>query len=197
MPELPDGRVRSMRIRVVAVLCATALVMAFVFWPGLYRYGYLGPGDNAVPMRTNRITGKTFLLIGTNWRQIGGDSASTPLEVPSDVLADLDGRAQFIGNDFVVDVYNGSTWTISEIDFKVHPIQEDRACALSADSTDPVKQFLDEKLGLWTRRFREQLILQPLRPLSTRAVRIDVGALPLHNLKACWEIVRALGNRTP
>lgn len=57
-----------MRTRNLIVLCVVGLIVALVFWPGLYRYDRLRLGaGTSFPVRINRVTGRAAVFNGRAW----------------------------------------------------------------------------------------------------------------------------------
>ena len=112
----------------LAILSMLAVVVGIVFWPTLYRYDRFGSGEGSIPMRTNRVTGRSQLFDGIEWRGQPSQTSTTP---PTDTLRTLDplerlhvtGRATMdqVGY-FSAEIYNGSRCSVVTLYITVIPL---------------------------------------------------------------------------
>jgi hypothetical protein len=68
-----------MSTRNLVVFCGAVLVFALVIWPGITRYDQMRMGDNVFPVRVNRFTSETQILMGATWVRA---AAAAPLDDP-------------------------------------------------------------------------------------------------------------------
>lgn len=90
------------------------LPFAWLVWPTLYRYEYEKIGPLERPLRINRLTGETEYFSGSTWHK--ATATPTPLPLPSDELNRLQTSGSFMSYGYIkLELYNGSTWTITSI----------------------------------------------------------------------------------
>jgi hypothetical protein len=101
------------------LLCTVILIGLAVFvWPTRYRYDHMKMRENDLPVRTDRLSGKTEWLVPQGWRTLGNtdENQKPPTELPTEQVARLTGQAAITDIGWIeVHVYNGSNWTASEI----------------------------------------------------------------------------------
>lgn len=113
---------------------------AFV-WPTRYRYDHIKLNASDLPVRIDRLTGKTEILFPQGWRASGpaGETTDRDQELPAKDVAKLIGQARFATrlaysssyDSLEVEVYNGSDWTISEITVLVTVLNANKSQILS------------------------------------------------------------------
>lgn len=53
------------------MVCITVIICGILFWPTLYRYDSMRDGKKTIPVRINRITGATEILLGEpGWKPV-------------------------------------------------------------------------------------------------------------------------------
>jgi hypothetical protein len=111
----------NVNTRIVAIICATLIVVGLLFWPTLYRYDKTTMKGNTYPVRTNRLTGHTEYYLAGEWLSGGAKERSTQAEIlPVEEQAKVTGNANLSGyGSFSGKIYNGSNWTITEIKIRV------------------------------------------------------------------------------
>lgn len=176
-----------MRIRSLLVVASLAFAFALIFWPGLYRYDVLKMGDNSIPVRTNRLTGQGEMFDGGAWHGDPPEGEQPSTNLPSGELRKLSGKAYLHGSSFYAEVYNGSEWTVTEIEYRIRALNPPRgnpAHVRPNYSDSLVRTFPDSKV------FRDGEIIAPL---SNADVSFTVGSLPEDALPE-WSIVAARGH---
>ena len=135
--------------KALAVICAFALAVGVLFWPTLYRYERFGSGDGSVPIRINRVTGRTQMFIG-EWvdSETPAKSAAASRDasrmLDSVEISQLSGRGAVdaVGY-FRADIYNGTSCTITKLYLSIAPL----------DARDRV---------LYSRDFQHVVFIDPL-----------------------------------
>lgn len=170
-----------------ALLCVTALLFGAFLWPGVYRYDRLG--DH--PIRTNRITGAVQAFTENGWTSLGSGGRKESLPVPQDVLVKITGTGGFqYGTAFSAQLYNGSDWTIYEIEYEISAVPP-QAVGARRNSLLSLIPGADTTSKLWTRRFRESAVLAPM---STATEFFEVGG-SVDGYASEWRIVAAKGRK--
>jgi hypothetical protein len=156
----------------VIVFCL--LTFGVVFWPTLYRYDHVTLAGGTLPLRTQRITGRTEIFSPTaGWFELGtsrsNDDVALPL--PSPELRQLTGNGELTGHgSFLGKVYNGSSWTVTELTL--------RLVALERDGNTR-----------WERLFNAAV---RIKPFSTESISIEVtGDINVSSTK--WSIIAGRG----
>lgn len=116
----PGGEGHALKKSLIPTLfCIVILIgLAIFVWPTRYRYDHVIMEQNDLPVRTDRLSGKTELLVPSGWRTLGNTSESQkpPTDLPPDQVARLTGQASTPVTDWLeVHIYNGSGWKVSEI----------------------------------------------------------------------------------
>lgn len=104
------------------------LVMFCVFvWPTRFRYGHMKLGDSVLPVRTDRLSGKTEVLFPDGWRDLSDEkvnanqrptNAERPL--PPDAIGKLSTQGTITSYGWIeVSLYDGSNWNTSELTVNV------------------------------------------------------------------------------
>jgi hypothetical protein len=163
--------IRSLSTSRLVVIGVFLFAWGIFFWPTLYRYDRITVGSASIPIRSHRITGATEVYRGTQW--VPEKNSDRP--VPPEVLASLNGNADlspsFVssGSTLSGDLYNGSSWQISEITIRLAAVAADRSAT-------------------WTRDFSEELYL---RPRSSAHFIISTGPA---SAPFTWTVVAAKGH---
>lgn len=132
------------------LIIASALVFLALFvWPTRFRYGSTALGTEQVMTRTNRLTGRTEMLVGVQWMSVEegrspAPAASGPLLLPSDQLVKVTGTANAPMGTMYLNLYNGSDWQVTGV--KVHVT----GIGAMADT-------------LWERSYRTPISIEPLQ----------------------------------
>ena len=93
-------------------------LFGFFVWPTLYGYREMRLKDNVLPVRINRITGRTYVLYPSGWREIEEQANPTNFltDLSSSNLNQLkQGVAFFDQQGFVTKLYNGTAFTLQDI----------------------------------------------------------------------------------
>jgi len=108
---------------VVGAMCALVVVTLFAafVWPTRYRYSEMRLRDNVLPVRIDRISGRTEVLYPYGWKEISKTGQKSSLESGLQEFGFLDllkvtGKASITSSGwFECDIYNGSDCELTEI----------------------------------------------------------------------------------
>jgi hypothetical protein len=118
-----------MNTRFVLIISISVLLFGFLFWPTLYRYDTMKLGDNSVPLRVNRFTGSAQYASAGKWISLqdqateGKESlipSSEQSKIVNDITwMDVTGSPNSLHNTLSIEGYNGSSWRITKLRFRV------------------------------------------------------------------------------
>lgn len=121
-------KIRIQKRLVSAVSVAGILLFIVTVWPTIYRYDHVNLKGTVLPVRINRVSGKTEILQGMRgWIQVAEnerDNATTNhkqlqpqiVSFPPEELVKVTGNAGlFLGALFEGKLYNGSNWHAREL----------------------------------------------------------------------------------
>jgi hypothetical protein len=107
---------RSTRSVIKLAAIGAAFALALTVWPTLYRYDHTGQ----TLVRINRVTGHFEALQAT-----GPQTASpTPTNLNSDDFAKLNGKAHAESSRLKLEIYNGSSFALSEVTVEVRVLDD-------------------------------------------------------------------------
>lgn len=106
----------------VIVLAVLAVLAVFV-WPSRYKYDHMKLGGSDFPVRIERLTGKTEILRNSGWERSPGESLAFP---NGEVAKLVDKESMTLSGEIKVEVYNGSSWQLSEITVLVTVLDDDQ-----------------------------------------------------------------------
>lgn len=109
---------KDIKTRFIFAGLILVLLFAFFVWPTLYEYREMRLKDNVLPVRINRFTGSTYLLYPSGWTIIGdeGKTSNTNMELSaSDIEKLKQDVALFHEKGFIVKIYNGTKFTLKDI----------------------------------------------------------------------------------
>lgn len=123
----------KIRRRSLYAITAAVIVFALTVWPSLYHYESISGGGSTYPVRINRFTGHTEMFDGSEWR---GETKDEPRKrkarvgtlLPSQELSKITGHAgfeQYSPHLFSASIYNGSSWIITGLTFRIAVIERD------------------------------------------------------------------------
>jgi hypothetical protein len=163
-----------MRTKNVVVICITLLIGGIVFWPTLYRYDKMTIRGNSLQVRVNRLTGYTeYFALGKWVPEKGHENKREGTSIPLEERLKITGNAALRYGTFSGKIYNGSSWTISKVTFRVKAV---------------------ETYGTtrWERQFNESIQIDPL---TTSYFNITVtGDEGIGSFS--WQIDEVLGFKT-
>jgi hypothetical protein len=115
---------------------AVFVVLAVFVWPTRYKYDHMKLGEDDLPVRIDRLTGKTEILFPQGWHAASEKTAENQIpaeqELPAEEVAKPTGQAQITSYGWVeIEVYNGSNWKLSEITMLVTVLDSRKAQILS------------------------------------------------------------------
>lgn len=195
------------------MLVGGAILIAFgtIFWPGIYRYDESKLGGDTFVVRTNRLTQKSQMLMGTVWKTVSSaedESSDDDLPLPAEELAKLSGtRESLRPNRFGFKLYNGTNWTISKVRLKLAMVNAVDSTGTAITNPYLLPVILDDivsaatKAGyekrrsapnirvLWEREYSEHI---SILPLSTSDANIDVLDY-INDQPILWTVVEAWG----
>lgn len=111
--------------KMVLITLSGLLVLFFItwfVWPTRYQYTEMKVSSNVYPVRIDRFTGTTEMLLPTGWKKLEserGATVKTSSPLPASELAKLEGPARLSGHSFIADMYNGTSWVITSIDINL------------------------------------------------------------------------------
>ncbi len=160
-----------MRTTNLIVICITLIIAGVIFWPTLYRYDRITIRNNSLPLRINRLTGYTEHFVLGEWvPEKSQEKKNKNSGIPSEEIVKITGNASLSDGYFSGKLYNGSSWTISDITFRI--------IAKKKDGT--IK---------WNRDFNKSIRIDPL---TTSLFSITViGDEGIDNFD--WLITKAFG----
>lgn len=137
-----------------------AIVLAITVWPTRYRYDHISSQGTVLPVRTDRFSGRTEILRGTDgWVEVGdpqsvGTASPKTRELPPVERAKVTGNAGLSpgGTLFQGKLYNGSSFYLREVVITI---------------------TAQEKSGAirWSRQFKDEVFVEPL---TTGSFQIEV-----------------------
>ena len=145
-----------MQTKIVLILSLLILLIAFLFWPTIYRYDTIKMGNNELLLKTNRFSGTTQYFLGNRWidespsKNKGGSSI-----LPIDELSKVTGRGSFEYDEFRGSIYNGSSWQITDLRIEL----------VAKSKNDSV---------LWTRSFNAYIFNDVIDPLTNGKFQISL-----------------------
>ena len=110
---------------VIAFAFAGILTLLLVFWfiwPTPYYYTEIRLSDNTYPVRIQRLSGATHMLLPTGWINLESDRglfAESSTAIPADDISQLSGSARIRGSSFIADIYNGSAWVVTNLEVQL------------------------------------------------------------------------------
>jgi hypothetical protein len=142
-------------------------------WPTVHKYDKLTLDGDTYPLRIHRITGKTEMFSG-EWETVK-ETPPTPksTKLPPWDAAKVTGNASLSGyGSFSGKLYNGSSWHITRIIFRVTAKESDKSLR-------------------WDRQFDDKI---KIAPLSTS--KFFVSVIDDKNVDFEWDIVEAWGYKS-
>lgn len=88
-----------------------------VFWPTLYRYETLTVDGNIIPVRSNRLTGKTEIFALTKW--VSETEDKKPIELSQANLMKITGNADLKNGYLEGSLYNGSNFELTSLEITI------------------------------------------------------------------------------
>jgi hypothetical protein len=115
-----DGLHKKVAIAFVVILILVLVSFSLLFiWPTVYRYDHMNLGGTVLPVKINRLTGKTEVLYPTGWR-VAGTGETGRKDLPASELAKITGNAEITLYGWIhFHPYNGSEWRVEEIQVEV------------------------------------------------------------------------------
>lgn len=176
------------RVREVLAFGVVLMIFGAVFWPGLYRYDESKLGTTTLVMRTNRLTQRSEILMGAEWQPVADSKTqiAASRELPSEELAKIRGTRETIrGGRFEMKLYNGSEWTVTELQLKLAMVDvKDSAgktitnpfMLLDLTGTNSTADYAKRRADttvqvLWEREYKKDVVILPL---STSDAELDV-----------------------
>ena len=152
------------------------IVLAVTVWPTRYRYDHVNLRGSVLPVRTDRLSGRTEILSGMNgWVEVGdpkntGNPGPKMQELPAVERAKVTGNAGLAyGTLFQGKLYNGSSFYLREVVITI---------------------TAQEKSGnpRWSRQFKDEVFIEPL---TTGNFQIEVTGA--ENAELSWTLDRLKG----
>lgn len=120
----------------VAAIIAVAGVVIFYIWSSYDRY-YITTSSKGIAYEVDRKTGKSWALIGG--RKILQESLDKPKRpLPGDEQIKITGNAELSYGWFSGKIYNGSSWTITRVIFKIIAKEDDGSIRWDRDFSKDV-----------------------------------------------------------
>jgi len=112
---------------IVIVICLTVLLIGVFLWPTVYRYDKISLEGISLPLKINRITGKTEIFFwGSGWTSYKeGKIENEGKLFPPDELAKVEVTGSLSSDIFHAEFYNGSSWNIERAMFQLTIREED------------------------------------------------------------------------
>jgi hypothetical protein len=133
-------------VNTLIVACTLVLLALFV-WPTRFRYGTTSVGNEQVMTRSDRLTGRTQMLLGVQWTPVEENdpspSRAAPTSLPPSELAKVTGTANAPMGTMYLNLYNGSSWQVTGVVIQV--------IGLGAHGDT-----------LWQRSYRTPISIEPL-----------------------------------
>ncbi len=173
------------RQKAVGIAIGAALLLAFGYfiWPTPYEYTLAGPANTRM-LRRNRFTGDVTRV---DIQQGASDGATeAPLHaLTDDEVQKLTGEANWYRDVIFLNLYNGSAWTVREVDI---------ACEIEVDDlAREVASVSDKPPPKPTRRTYVVKSAYGAAPLTRLHFRADTDTGPVGNQRWTWRIVGARG----
>jgi hypothetical protein len=99
---------------VIPLLCAVIAFGWFV-WPSRYRYDHMSIRGTMLPVRIDRLSGKTEVLRLDGWNDISPRGGEESAELPASELARLQISGTYGYECVNLALYNGSGWRVREL----------------------------------------------------------------------------------
>lgn len=144
------GEERRFKVNLTAIVlgvmfCSTILFIALFVWPGMYKYDKM---DQKWPVRINRLTGETEVLIPEGWvplgkAGVGQQEQNEPVDVPEEELKKIDLKLKYreqmsalnpnqvLIRELSGTLYNGTERMIRQLTIEVTVFDEDNKIELS------------------------------------------------------------------
>lgn len=197
----------KVKLFICAMVCVTFIIVGILFWPTLYRYDSMKDGKKTIPVRINRITGATeILLVESGWKPVlqlepfNPKDYSVPKLLPTEEKAKIIGEKSVLSElyqigesslpngtyvsipdkkDFIFksELYNGSEWNIVN----------ELMVVIEAKNKDGTTR--------WKRRYKANIIGGSINPFSSGAIIVETS--DVYGLAAyIWFIDEAYGWKT-
>lgn len=105
----------------IVLLCFVLIVLLTVFvWPTRYRYDHTNIGGRRLPVRMDRVSGRTEVLSEGGWRSPEKlkSAKPRPIGLPYSEQEKIDGRGGIdpgYSDRWEVSLYNGTEWRVTEL----------------------------------------------------------------------------------
>jgi len=137
---MENQRINWTAILLGAMFCITILIIGLFIWPGMYEYDKM---DQKWPVRINRLTGETEVLIQEGWFPLGKagidkQAQNDPTDIPAEELKKIDLRLKYnemmsalnpnqvTVRELTGTLYNGTERTIGELIVEVTTFNGDK-----------------------------------------------------------------------
>ena len=111
--------------KTIIITLASLLALLFIswfIWPTPYQYSEMKLSNNVYPVRINRITGSTEMLLPSGWIRLGSGkepNVKTSGPIPNADLSKLDASGRISSSSFIADIYNGTDWVITNLEIQL------------------------------------------------------------------------------
>jgi hypothetical protein len=158
---------------VLIAVAAVVVVLAVTVWPTRYRYDHVNLGESVLPVRIDRLSGRTEILYGwSGWVKTNDSTHIGPTiqELPAAEAAKVTGNARLAyGTLFEGKLYNGSSFYLRELIITITALEK------SGETR-------------WSRQFKDEIVIEPL---TTGNFQIEVTGAKGAELQ--WTIDRLKG----
>lgn len=193
------------RFRYFVALLILIFATAFLWlvWPSRYRYDRWKEQASDVPVRMDRLTGRTEMLTSGGWVVVGHSEAQDQ-DLPRSDLERLEGQCSINQSNFIeCDIYNGSIWKLSSITVAISNIEQNDWVTVHSSATEKRRipedrpDFIPE-IGPFSRNFKliAELYQSSGAPLTNTKFTASVGPLVGSAQTRSWKIVAARGARS-
>ena len=107
------------------------LLFGYFVYPTRYRYDHIKIGQNDLPMRTDRVTGKTEVFMMTGWIDQSPKPGKPEIQLAPWDIAKITGTAAFSTQYFDFQAYNGTPFVLSEVTIAITVFDEDHKAIIS------------------------------------------------------------------
>lgn len=169
--------------KTVAVTISGLLILLFIswfIWPTPYQYSEMKVSNNVYPVRINRLTGATEMLLPNGWKKLEsekGPVVKNSISIPASESSKLEASGRISGSSFIADIYNGTDWVITNLEIQ-----------LTVKNRDGSTRF-SRRYRIWCTKAGNRG-----EPLTSSSYSCDLGGY-YEPVKFEWSILSANGFR--
>lgn len=113
------SKVITRKLILTCIAIAVLLMFAILLWTLRYRYDKISIRGSSLPIRTNRLTGRTQMYDPFTMNWISSDSSGRPEALPTSELSKVSYETRQFGDTRHILVHNDSSWNITKVGIAV------------------------------------------------------------------------------